>query len=214
MTVRRLPRVAPFEGEDLEPIDDDHPMRWVAREISFNPEGWTPSIATKVRELFDQLAGEWHTRDRPDRLVPIRDALDRGGPFTEGLAVELGSGTGIASRVIETRLAQLVAVDLSMEMLRLAPDSVPRVRADGASLPFRNQALATLVLVNMFLFPYEVDRVLAPHGAVVWINTLGPNTPIYLSAEDVDSALPGEWDLTASEAGRGTWCVARRASRR
>lgn len=211
MAIRGLPRVFPFEGEDPEPIGDDHPMRRVTREIAFSPEGWTPSIAMEVRNTFDRLAGEWHTRDLPERLVPIRDALDRGGPFPDGLAVELGSGTGIATLMIETRFPHLVAVDLSIEMLRLAPTTTPRVRADGAKLPLRNRAVATLLLVNMFLFPREVDRVLTDVGAVVWVSTVGVNTPIYLSPEDVDAALPGEWELIASEAGRGTWSVARRA---
>lgn len=186
-------------------------MRRVTRELAFSPEGWTPSIAMQVRNTFDRLAGEWHTRDRPERLVPIRDALDRGGPFRDGLAVELGSGTGIATQMIESWLPHLVAVDLSIEMLRLAPTTIPRVRADGANLPFRNHAVATLLLVNMFLFPREVDRVLSDDGAVVWVSTVGANTPIYLSSEDVDAALPGEWELIASEAGRGSWSVARRA---
>jgi hypothetical protein len=52
--------------------------------------------------------------------------------------------------------------------------------------------------------------VLAPPGALVWVNTLGPNTPIHLTAEEVDAALGGSWDIVASEAGWGTWCVARR----
>jgi hypothetical protein len=210
MAVRWLPRVFPFEGEDPEPIGNDHPMRRAAREIAFHPEAWTRSMAMQVRSTFDRLAPEWHTRDRPERLVPIRDALDRGGPFGTGLAVELGSGTGVATETLKARLPQLIAVDLSFEMLRLAPAGVPRIRADGASLPFRDHAVATLVLINMFLFPPEVDRVVSGDGAVVWVNTVGPDTPIYLSAEDVEAALPGDWELVASEAGRGTWTVARR----
>lgn len=211
VTVRRLPRVVPFEGDDLQPLEDDHPMRRVTREVAFNPGGWTPQRAMSVRDLFDQLAPEWHTRDRPDRLVPIVDAFDRGGTFIiEGLAVELGSGTGIGTPTIAAQLPRLVAVDLSMEMLRLAPDLVPRIRGDGARLPFADRTVDTLLLVNMLLFPFEVDRVLGDRGALVWVSTAGPNTPIYLSPEEVDEALVGEWEIIASEAGRGTWCVARR----
>lgn len=186
-------------------------MRRVTRAVAFDREGWTPDVAAGVAGTFEHLAAEWHTRDRPERIVPIVDALDRGGPFEEGLAVELGSGTGIATPTLATRFAPLVAVDLAMEMLRRAPRNVPRVRADGARLPFRDGAVSTLLLINMFLFPGEVDRVLAPRGALVWVNTAGADTPIYLDADDVDSALPGDWDVLASEAGPGTWAVARRA---
>lgn len=186
-------------------------MREVTRALAFDPEGWTTERKARVRDLFDQLAPEWHTRDRPERLVPIADALGRGGPFERtGLAVELGSGTGIATPTIARLLPRLIAVDLSMEMLRLAPPIAPRVQADASRLPLRGGAVATLLLINMFLLPREVERVLAADGALVWVNTAGASTPIYLPAEDVDAALPGEWDVVASEAARGTWCVARR----
>lgn len=186
-------------------------MRRLTRDAAGGPEGWTSQRADQVRALFDRIAPEWHTRARPERLIPVADALDRGGPFGDGLVVELGSGTGIATATIRSRLARLVAVDLSMEMLRRAPAIVPKVAADGATLPLRDDAVATLVLVNMLLFPVEAERVLEPGGALVWVSTAGVETPIYLAPNDVDDALPGEWDVVASEAGPGSWCVARRA---
>ena len=69
-----------------------------------------------------------------------------------------------------------------------------------------------VVLVNCFLFPAEVDRVLAPDGVVVWVNSSGAETPIHLPAEDVVEALPGQWAGVQSGAGIGIWCVLRRAS--
>ena len=68
-----------------------------------------------------------------------------------------------------------------------------------------------VVLINAFLFPAEVDRVLAPDGVVVWVNSSGPQTPIYLSVDDVVSRLPGSWEGVASQAGEGHWGVLRRA---
>ncbi len=212
MTVRRLPRAVPVEKQQPDDAVPDHPMRRITRRVATVPREWTQEQATEVRDYFDRLAPEWQQdHNRPERLVPIVDALDRGGPFADGLAVELGSGTGIATPAIAARLPRLVAVDLSKEMLRLAPDVVARVNADGSRLPFRDEAVATLVLVNMLLFPAEVDRVLARRGAVVWVSTAGPSTPIYLSPEEIDAALPGDWDIVSSEAGAGTWCVARRS---
>jgi len=75
----------------------------------------------------------------------------------------------------------------------------------------RNQTTAAaVVLVNAFLFPAEVDRILARDGALVWVNSSGAQTPIFLAAEDLLAALPGQWTGTASQAGEGTWCVLRK----
>ena len=70
---------------------------------------------------------------------------------------------------------------------------------------------SAVVLINAFLFPEEVVRVLAPTGVIVWVNSSGEQTPIYLSPEDLVAALPGEWTAVASRAGPGHWCVVRRA---
>jgi SAM-dependent methyltransferase len=210
VTVRQLPRVLQPKTSQPSPVGDEHPIRRLTREVAFDQEAWTPEQAADLGVLFDQLAPEWHTRAGPERLLPLLDAVERGGPFADGLAIELGSGTGLATAAIAERFPRLVAVDLSMEMLRLAPAVVPRVRADGSALPLAEASVATLLLNNMLLFPAEVDRVLAPDGVLVWVNTLGPHTPIHLSPSEIDAALPGEWNVIASEAGWGTWCVARR----
>ena len=57
----------------------------------------------------------------------------------------------------------------------------------------------------------EVDRVLSRDGSLVWVNSSGEQTPIFLDAEDVLRALPGKWTGISSRAGEGTWCVLRRA---
>src|SRR4029078_11244821 len=101
--------------------------------------------------------------------------------------------------------------DLSGAMLRLAPRGpAHRVQGDAAKLPVRDSSAAAIVMINAFLFPAEVDRVLAPQGALVWVNSSGEKTPIYLSVDDLVARLPGEWTATASRAGEGSWCVLRR----
>lgn len=210
MTVRQLPPDRRPKTPEPAAISDEHPIRRLTREVAFDPEAWTAVRAADLGAMFDQLAPEWHTRAGSERLLPLLDALDRGGPFADGLAVELGSGTGLATTAIAKRFPRLIAVDLSMEMLRLAPAMVPRVRADASALPFADASATTIMLVNMLLFPAEVDRVLAPDGALVWVNTFGSHTPIHLSSSEIDAALPGKWEIIASEAGWGTWCVARR----
>lgn len=210
--LERLPTVVPFEPGRPELAGPDHPMRAVTRQIAFEPGGWTPQRRAKVAELFDGLAPEWHEKDVANRHDALLDALDRGGPFPAGPCIELGSGIGAFTGDLKPRFDLVLAVDVSAEMLRRAPAALaPRVLADSAALPFPDGAVGTAVLVNMFLFPAELDRVLAPDGAVVWVSALGDTTPIYLDAADVEAALPGEWSGKAAAAGWGTWAVFRRA---
>ena len=219
--IRSLPRVVPEPPDRPEMAGPDHPIRKVTRDIASRPGAWTRERAAKVGELFDGLAPEWHKRSSEGRLDPVRDALDRGlsadggskADASAGVCVELGSGTGTATGFLaELGFDAVIAVDLSMQMLVRAPASVgQRVQADAAVLPIASGSAQAIVLVNAFLFPSEIERVLAPAGALVWVSSLGDRTPIYLSAEEVEAALPGDWQGVASEAGWGSWCVVRRA---
>ena len=185
------------------------------RAAGLDARGWTPELRGQVSGTFDDLAEEWHTRMSPQRMGVVMDALVRGldaSGHSTGLAVEIGSGIGAYSTRIAERFAMVVAVDLSYEMLRRAPSGpARRVQADAAALPLGDASAAAVVLINAFLFPAEVDRVLSPGGTLVWVNCSGEQTPIYLSADDLLSALPGEWTGTSSRAGQGHWCVLRRA---
>ena len=212
--IRRLDRVVPATGPAPSGADDSHPMRVVTREVAFDPAAWTPGRAERVAALFDGLAPDWHTRTTPERQAVLIDALDRGDidDLAAGPCLEVGSGTGDNTALLTARFSVVVAVDLSAEMLRLAPAGpAGRVLADAARLPLPGGACAVAVLVNALLFPHEIDRVIAPHGALVWVNTAGDQTPIHLPAADVEDALPGEWTGVESEASWGTWAVLRRA---
>ncbi len=217
--ITHLDRIIADSGPPpAEGAGPDHPMRVVTRQVAFEPGGWTPERRARVAALFDGLAPEWHTRNHPGRDAPLLDALDRGVGASIAMpstatttCLELGSGTGVTTASLAERFERVVALDLALEMLRLAPaDAAPRVQADAADLPFAEGSADVVVLVNTLLFPAEIDRVLAPEGRLVWVNTRGPLTPIHLSAEDVIAALDGTgtWNALASEAGPGTWCVA------
>jgi SAM-dependent methyltransferase len=186
------------------------------RAAGLDEGGWQGDLRDEVRAYFDGLADEWHTRTSPERTAIVDDALTRGVAAVgapAGLAVEVGSGIGAYSALLARRFGTVVAVDLSLPMLRLAPPAPGlRVQADGAHLPLRDGSAAAVVLINAFLFPAEVARVLVHDGLIVWLNSSGEQTPIYLSAEDLLNALPGEWAGTASRAGDGHWCVLRRTA--
>ena len=207
-TVRHLEPVRAVEAPN--PTHEDHPMRVVTNDMAAGaPFGAEQAVA--VQSLFDSMAEGWHSHDVPERLVALEDALER-AELPRGVLVELGAGTGIGTRVI-TRFRRVdAAIDLSAGMLAQAPPGMaPWTRADASRLPLADHSVDVLVLLNMLLFPAEVDRVLAAGGSLVWVNTVGEATPIHLSAEAVVEALPGRWHADASRAGSGTWCVARRS---
>jgi SAM-dependent methyltransferase len=195
------------------PPDPPHGMRGVTRDVAFGgSSGWTRDRAAKVAALFDELAPSWNERmAEPLRTAPLHDVYTRGEVPSGGRCLEVGSGTGANTPFLAEHHDVVVAADLSLEMLRLAPaEAGPRVRADTSAAPLRDASVDVLVLVNALLVPSEMDRILRPGGTLVWVNTAGDLTPIYLPAEDVDRALGGSWDGVASEAGRGTWSVFRK----
>jgi SAM-dependent methyltransferase len=188
-------------------------MRKVTRQVAFEPHGWTAERRAKVAELFDGMAPAWHEHVHdPQRTAPLEDAYARGGITGGGVCLEVGSGDGQNTAFLATHHDLVVAADLSSEMLRHAPSDVgDRVQVDSSATPLRDGGADVVVLVNAFLFPAAMARVLAPGGAIVWVNTAGDRTPIHLTADEVVAALPGDWDGVTSEAGQGTWAVLRRA---
>jgi Methyltransferase domain len=214
--IEYLPPVAIEGHQSSGSGGPDHPMRIATRRAAgLEPGGWTPELRKAVGEFFDTMSGEWHTRTSPQRTAVVMDALERGLEYRDsraGVAVEVGSGIGAYSGLLAQRFATVLAIDLSRPMLRLAPaGTAHRIQADGAMLPLRDSCAAAVVLINAFLFPAEVDRILGRDGALVWVNSSGRQTPIFLDAADLLSALPGNWVGRSSQAGEGTWCVLRRA---
>ena len=216
MAIQYLPAIAIEGHQSSASGGPDHPMRIATRRAAgLDPGGWTRELSKEVGEFFDTLSNEWHTRTSPQRTAVVLDALERGlgrPGSRSGVVVEVGSGIGTYSGLLAERFATVLAIDLSLAMLRLAPlATAHRIQADGAMLPVRDSSAAAVVLINAFLFPAEVDRILARDGALVWVNSSGAQTPIFLAAEDLLSALlPGNWTGTASQAGEGTWCVLRK----
>lgn len=190
----------------------DHPMRRLTRAKAFG-EAWTEADAVRVTEIFDGMASAWSEEHvDPTKAAPVEDALVRGRVPVDGSWLEVGSGTGAGARVLARHVGSLVCTDLSEQMLLHAPDLAPRVRADASELPFGDDGFDAILLINMLLFPAEIDRLLRRDGVVVWINTLGDQTPIHLPPADVLEALPGSWSGITAHAGTGFWLTARRTS--
>lgn len=211
--IRELPVIIERPG-DAPPagLSADHPMRQVTVASAFDPDSWTNERRRQVADLFDTLAEDWSSRDVLGREAPILDALDRGlsvAPRAERrVVVDVGGADGINARHLTPTFPDVITLDLSLEMLqRSAGRAANRVQADGSQLPVPDGSVDVILLINAFLFPREIDRVLAPLGVLIWVNSRGAATPIGLPSADVDRALPGGWAGVASSAGWGTWSV-------
>lgn len=184
-------------------------MQKVTREIAFSPESWSDERREKISALFDGLAPEWHTRSAPERLRATRDALTRGGIPPGGVALEIGSGTGLQTPVLREHFSHVVSIDIAAGMLALSPQSpgVSLVRADASRLPIAAGRADAIVCVNAFLFPAEYSRALRPGGTVVFVSSSGEQTPIFLSPEDVLAAFEAAGDEVAAVSSRDGWAV-------
>ena len=134
--------------------------------------------------VFDQAAAAYD-RLRPAYPAEVYDAIERlsGVALAGALVVEVGAGTGIATRALRRRAAKVLALDLSLAMLRTQDrrqgQAADRVGARGERLPVRD-GTADLVCaatawhwVESAAGLAEAVRVLRPGGALaVWWNTL------------------------------------------
>lgn len=175
-----------------------------------------------IRRQFGSLASSWEARIGPEGLVPLGAALDQLGEAPRK-ALDLGTGTGKAARVMAKRFPdiEVVGVDLAPEMVEEARRLVPpelagRVSfevADGASLPFPDGAFDLVVLQNMIPFFEELGRVTAPGGHAVFAFSRGAETPIWVPPEKLRTRLGevGFGDVQVLAAGAGVAVLAARA---
>ena len=115
-----LPRVIADKPERPDLGDLAVRMRELTRAIAMDAETWTPERAAQMAEMFDAMASAWPEHDRPERHDALGDALVRGGPFPDGLCLEVGAGTGNATGDLKAAVDVVVSIDLSRAMLSLA----------------------------------------------------------------------------------------------
>ena len=178
---------------------------------------------TAIRRQFGSLATSWEGRLGPEALAPLEAALERlGAPARK--ALDLGTGTGKAARVVARRFpeAEVVGVDLAPEMIREAGRLLPaelrnRVRlevADGARLPFGDGEFDLVVLQNAIPFFDELARVTAPGGKVIFAFSRGPETPIWVPPATLRARLAavGFTEVEELSAGEGSAVLAVRGN--
>jgi ubiquinone/menaquinone biosynthesis C-methylase UbiE len=175
-----------------------------------------------VRAQFERLAPSWESRRGSDSLISLGAALDR-LDFEPRRILDLGTGTGLAARVLARRFpeAEVLGVDLAPAMVeearRLLPeDLVGQLAfetADATALPFADAAFDLVVLLNMIPFFEELARITAPGGAILFAFSSGSATPIYVPTETIRARLePLDFErFEELSAGGGTALVAYRS---
>jgi SAM-dependent methyltransferase len=194
--------------------------RIATRAVVARPSLWR-LFRGLMRRQFGALAPSWESRIGEEGLVPLAAALDR---LTEPprRALDLGTGTGKAARVVARRFpqAEVVGVDLAPEMVSEATRLLPaelegRVTfavADASDLSFPDGAFDLVVLQNAIPFFDEVGRVTAPGGRVVFAFSYGSQTPIWVPPERLRAELAkvGFGDFQELAAGSGIAVLAAR----
>ncbi|MFC5802955.1 class I SAM-dependent methyltransferase [Streptomyces formicae] len=162
-----------------------HPDR---TDGSSSPHGVAAATTSRTHALaFDSVASQYAAA-RPGYPAALYDTLEEltGRPLKGSLVVDVGAGTGIATRALRDRGARIVAVEPGHAMadeLRRALPGVPLLRAAGDALPLADGTadLVTYAQAWHWTDPArsvpEAFRVLArPHGALaLWWNVPDPD---------------------------------------
>lgn len=159
-----------------------------------------------VAQAFDRAAGSYDAAAALQERVrnELLGRLDE-IKLEPNAVLDLGAGTGHASRALKRRYpkAVVVAVDIATGMLGQAARQsrwlkrFERVRADAYSLPFRDGSFDLIFSSLMLQWCDDLDavfaeiaRVLKPGGALIF-STFGPDTLLELRESWSVSDAPG-----------------------
>lgn len=131
----------------------------------------------KVSSYYDEKYG-YDTEAGNKKLLRKIDWFKRMG-FAKGSRVlEIGCGTGVYSEYLYKLGIDLVSIDISEEMLRIASEknnNINHVKGDMHNLPFSNQSFDAVVgfyvlqYSNLSVVLNEIHRVLKVCGKILFI---------------------------------------------
>ncbi len=165
-------------------------IRFVTDVVVRVPWAWR-LLRRNVTRDFDKLAPSWDARMDPERLRPMRNALEA-LPSAPATVLDIGTGTGRVARVARELWpeADIVGADVSPKMIgearRLSTGERYEV-ADAAHLPYPDGSFDLVTLHNMIPFFDEVARVARGYVAIAF--SMGDRTPIYVPFDRVRSEL-------------------------
>ncbi|MFH8758864.1 class I SAM-dependent methyltransferase [Streptomyces atroolivaceus] len=167
--------------------------------------------ASPPRALSFDNAAALYAAARPGYPPALLDAVEElaGHPLAGARAVDVGAGTGIATRLLHARGARVTAVEPGPGMageLRRSLPSVPVVRGDGNRLPLATESADLITYAQSWhwtdpaLALPEALRVLRPGGALaLWWNVSDDSVPWIA---DQDTRLRGH--LGTGDGAHGT----------
>ncbi|MFF7634091.1 class I SAM-dependent methyltransferase [Kitasatospora sp. NPDC008050] len=181
-------------------------------------------------ESFGAVAAEYD-RARPSYPDELFQAIEElTGRVIKGAAVlDVGAGTGIATRLLHARGARVTAVEpspgMAAQLHRVSPE-ITLIKGDGNDLPCHDATADLITYAQAFHWTDperslpEVLRVLRPGGAVaLWWNIKDRSVP-YLAAQEARlvAALPsyhyyGAMNAIGDQLARHPFEVARRTLR-
>ena len=162
------------------------------------------------RSKFDTVAANY-AAGRPDYPAALYDTLAKvlGRPLAGIDVVDLGAGTGIASRQLAERGAQVIAVELSgpmIEQLAATSPGVRPVRGSATAIPLRDDCadLVTCAQAWHWMDPAlavpEFRRILRPGGvfAAWWNYTQRDSEWEQEQEERINAAADPDWRQVSS----------------
>lgn len=183
--------------------------------VAHAPWLW-PLMRGPVQRFWNRGAARWDVNETPQRTHALQAALGQLDPPRRVL--EVGCGTGSGSALLKAHFpdADITAVDLSPEMVRIAQAKVSGVSfepADASRLPFADRTFDLVVQNNVPVYFTELARVTAPGGSVLIASTFGPSTPYYTPHNVLRRRFPklGLTRLRSEQAPPGDWFLATRA---
>ncbi|MEV4331595.1 class I SAM-dependent methyltransferase [Streptomyces sp. NPDC049597] len=155
----------------------------------------TDSAQSRRALSFDTAADQYDAA-RPGYPPALFDAVEElaGRPLTDARTVDVGAGTGIATRLLRERGARVTAVEPGAGMadrFRRSLPGVPLVRGLGDALPLADASADFLTYAQSFHWTDparslpEALRVLRPGGALaLWWNVADRDVPWIAAQEE------------------------------
>ncbi|MGP3971155.1 class I SAM-dependent methyltransferase [Streptomyces sp. 6N223] len=159
--------------------------------------------STSFASSFNAVAAEYAAA-RPGYPPALFDAIEElaGLPLAGARSLDVGAGTGIATRLLRERGAHVTAAEPGPGMaaqLRAGLPGVPLVRANGDALPFAAGRFDLVTYAQAWHWTEprhsvpEALRVLRPGGALaLWWNVPDPRVPWLREQEERFTAINPE----------------------